>query len=81
MTVMTRMQLVELEESIKQEMEYLHSYIAPTEIETVLSKIETILDFGLSNDKIKNFFKTNRKHIEQIDKLLKDKDESFAHRG
>ncbi len=71
---------MELEENILKHKEYLLSVYQNTD--SILSQISMILDFGLDNDKLNEWYRLNRISINIICELIeeKEKSESSTHR-
>jgi len=72
--------VMELEENILKHKEYLLSVYKNTE--SILSQIAMILDFGLDNDKVHEWYRLNKISINIIYELIeeKEKSESFTSR-
>ncbi len=69
--------LIKIEESILNNQAYLMQYYPSTNI--VLSQVSMLLDFGMSNDKIKDWLRLNKISINIIDEILqKRNNESFT---
>jgi len=65
---------MELEENILKHKEYLLSVYQNTE--SLLSQISMILDFGLDNDKVREWYRLNKSSINTIYELIEEKEKS-----
>lgn len=65
-----RLKIIDLEKRILENQIYLFENFPNSEV--ILSQITMILDFGLSNEKIEEWFRLHNASVKLIDELLDD---------
>ncbi len=63
-----RIEIINLEEKILNNQTYLFEYYPNTKM--LIEQISMILDFGMNNDKIKEWFRLNKIAIDIIENLI-----------